>query len=93
MASPAGVLSTNALAGLHWLTVLRGDFDPQRFPGALANPNCTGAEKVNYGLLQTNMTPAEMYLLLKLGPSKKSPPSGRHFRETVERVNTVKGGF
>jgi hypothetical protein len=31
------VRSTNALAGLHWLTVLRGDFDPQRLSGALAN--------------------------------------------------------
>jgi hypothetical protein len=38
VASPAEVLSTNALAGLHWLTALRDDFDPQRFPGALANP-------------------------------------------------------
>jgi len=36
---------SNDFASLHWLTALRGDFDPQRLSDALANPTARAPGK------------------------------------------------
>jgi len=50
-----GVPQASNINALHWQTPARGSFDPQRFPGALANQHRAGCDALIAGSEALNL--------------------------------------